>query len=622
MTEETTQTRDDGPYENVFLNVGTKGDRSAYTRAVTPRLLQYTELEGLYEGDGFARRIIDLPAEEMVRAGYDIEGVDDDSDVRAELEGVQALEKLCDAMRWANLYGGSLVVMLINDGGTLEDPLNIENSKSLEQLRVYDRWQVTHYRKYLDPNDMRFGKTELYMVSPIEGTPYIVHESRCLVFDGVPVPDRIRERNDGWGASKLQQCYDQLTRFGMGHYWANQLLERAQQAIHGIPELTNLLRSPGGEALVKKRVDLVDMTRSINNTIVIDSAETYDLKSTPLSGVADIMDRLGLALSAVTGIPESLLFGRQQGGLNSTGKADLENWYAKIGQDQNNILLPALDKLVTVQLYVMGRYVEDYLIKFNPLSVPSRKDVAETDYKRAQTFEILNNIGALDASEIRKMLPDEGYDIDDVETPPETEVEEPFTGRNDYSPSQPREKNGRWKDTGAGGAGASLEDQTRAVDAYISGDALPLNQALRDGREVEGELKQMKAGLDSYLEKGETFEKGQRLYRAVHSEQAEELAALPVGSVYVDKGYTSTTKSLNSLNQKIIPEIEDLGELHVMQISVIGGSRAPGRSVEHSSGYFKGQQEFLFQRGTSFVKVSEEVRPDGIRVSSFKVIDD
>lgn len=417
MSEE--QTRDDGPYENVFLNVGNKGDRSAYTRAVTPRLLQYTELEGLYEGDGFARRIVDLPAEEMVRAGYDIEGVEDDGDVRAELENICTMEKLCDAMRWASLYGGSLVVMLINDGGMLEEPLNIEAAKSLEQLRVYDRWQVTHHQKYLDPNDMRFGKTQLYMVSPIEGTPYVVHESRCLVFDGTPVPDRIRERNDGWGASKLQQCYDQLTRFGMSHYWANQLLERAQQAIHGIPDLTNLLRSPGGEALVKKRVDLVDMTRSINNTIVIDAVESYDLKSTPLSGVADIVDRLGLALSAVTGIPESLLFGRQQGGLNSTGKSDLENWYAKIGQDQNTILLPQLDKLVTVQLYVMGKYTDDYLIKFHPLSVPSKKDKAETDYKRAQTFEILNNIGALDASEIRKMLPDEGYDIEDVEQMPE-----------------------------------------------------------------------------------------------------------------------------------------------------------------------------------------------------------
>lgn len=407
----------DGPYENVFLNVGTKSDRSAFTRAGAPRLLQFGELEGLYEGDGFARRIVDLPSDEMVRAGYSIERVESDGDVLSELENIGAQEKLCDALRWSALYGGSIVVMLINDGGLLEEPLNVENAKSLEQLRVYDRWQVTRHQKYNDPNDMRFGKTQLYMVSPIEGTPYIVHESRCLVFDGVPVPDRIRERNDGWGASKLQQCYDQLTRFGMSHYWANQLLERAQQAVHGIPDLTNLLRSPGGETLVKKRIDLVDMTRSINNTVVIDSAESYDLKSTSLSGVSDIMDRLGLALSAVTGIPESLLFGRQQGGLNSTGKSDLENWYAKIGQDQTTILLPQIDKLVTVQLHVMGKYVDNYLIKFNPLSVPSRKDISETDYKRAQTFEILNNIGALDASEIRKMLPDEGYDIEPDEMP-------------------------------------------------------------------------------------------------------------------------------------------------------------------------------------------------------------
>jgi len=72
-----------------------------------------------------------------------------------------------------------------------------------------------------------------------------------------------------------------------------------------------------------------------------------------------------------------------------------------------------------VQLHVMGKYTDDYLIKFHPLSVPSKKDTAETDYKRAQTFEILNNIGALDASEVRKMLPDEGYDIENPDELPE-----------------------------------------------------------------------------------------------------------------------------------------------------------------------------------------------------------
>lgn len=418
-----TASRDDGPYENVFLSVGNVKDRSAFTKAVPRRILDKPELDSLYGGDGFARRIIDLPAEEMVRAGYDIEGVEDDGDIRAYLENIQCLPKLCNALRWSSLYGGAIVVMLINDGGILEDPLNVNSIKGLEQLRVYDRWQVSRYSKYEDPNDKRFGMTSVYMITPLNGSPYLVHESRCLVADGLPVPDSIREENDGWGASKLQACYDQLIRFGMSHVWANALLERAQQAVHGIPELTNLLRSIGGEELIRKRIDIVDMARSINNTVVIDAEESYDLKSTSLSGVSDIIDRIGLALTAVTGIPESLLYGRQQGGLNTQGKADLENWYAKIEQSQNTILLPLLDRLVTIVLYAEGRYTPDYLIKFNPLTVPSRKDSVETDYKRAQTFEILHNINALDSSEIRAMLPDEGYDLDDVEPLPETDDE-------------------------------------------------------------------------------------------------------------------------------------------------------------------------------------------------------
>jgi phage-related protein (TIGR01555 family) len=419
IVEASTTTHSDGAYSNVFLNVGTSKDRTAYTTAGRSRMLMALELENLYENEGFARRIIDLPAEEMLRAGYCIEGIDDESEVLAALEDIQANEKLVDALRWNALYGGCVVVMIINDGGLLEDPLRIESARAIEQLRVYDRWQIVHQATYLDPADMRFGKTEIFQITPIRGAPYLVHESRCLVFDGIPVPDRIRDRNDSWGASKLQQCSEQLSRFGMSHYWANQLLERSQQAVHGIPELTNLLRSPGGEELVRRRIDLVDMTRSVNNTVVIDASESYDLKSTSLSGVSDLMDRMGLALSAVTGMPESLLFGRQQGGLSSTGESDLENWYAKIGQEQCTVLLPAIDKLVTIQLHIMGKYTSDYLIKFNPLSVPSSKDLAETNYKRAQTFEILSNIGALDASEIRHMLPDEGYHIDDVEQLPE-----------------------------------------------------------------------------------------------------------------------------------------------------------------------------------------------------------
>ena len=52
---QTPATRDDGPYENVFLGVGTAKDRSIYTKHVTPRILDNVELDSLYEGDEFNR---------------------------------------------------------------------------------------------------------------------------------------------------------------------------------------------------------------------------------------------------------------------------------------------------------------------------------------------------------------------------------------------------------------------------------------------------------------------------------------------------------------------------------------------------------------------------------------
>lgn len=375
-----------------------------------------SELDALYVNDGFAARIIDTSADEMVRTGFNIEGVEDDG-IKAYLEGLRFDEAMGNALKWADLYGGSIVVMLVNDGQEFDQPLNPESAKEIEQLRVYDRWQVSRHRKYDDPTDKRFGQTQIYQISPLTGAPYFVHESRCLVFDGCTVPDRIREQNDGWGGSVLQRCYDQLVRLNMAHTWANALMERAQQAVHGIPGLTNILRAPGGEAVVRQRIDLVDMARGINNTVVIDGEESYDLKATSLTNVPDLLDRQADALCAVSGMPRSLLVGQKSGAL-SNGSSDLENWYARIGQKQRQKLSGPVDRLVGLVMRALGIYTEEYKIEFCPLWVPSEKDRATTDKTNAETAKLYVDMGALDPSEVRKGL-DHQYEIDDVELMPE-----------------------------------------------------------------------------------------------------------------------------------------------------------------------------------------------------------
>lgn len=411
-------THTDGAYANVFLNAGNSRDRSAYTSpSLSMRVLSMNELDALYINDGFAARIVDTPADEMVRAGFEVEGIEDEA-LMAYLEGLQFEKRLADALRWSDLYGGAAIVILADDGQEFDQPLNPERVRAVEQLRVYDRWQVTRHQKYTDPMDSRFGQTQIYQISPQTGAPYFVHESRVCIIDGCSVPDRVREQNDGWGASLIQRCYDQLVRLNMAHVWANALMERAQQAVHGIPGLTNILRAPGGETLVRQRIDLVDMARGVNNTVVIDAEESYDLKSTAMTGVPDLLDRQAAALSAVTGMPQSLLFGQHKGSLNN-GTSDLENWYARIAQKQRQKLTAPVDKIVGLVMRALGIYTEDYKIEFEPLWMPSKRENAETDKIKAETHEKYVAMGALDPSEVRAEIA-EDYDLNDAEVMPET----------------------------------------------------------------------------------------------------------------------------------------------------------------------------------------------------------
>lgn len=417
-------------YAQAFTGAGGNRDRSSYTRIRSVALMQENELASLYIGDGFARLVVDIPAEEMTRSGIDIEDLEDDplkEHIHARMQELDAFKHLSDAVRWSRLMGGSLLIYGLNDGGALDVPLNPEGIKAVEFLRVYDRWEAVIQRRYDDPMMESYGKPELWLISPRDGgTPYTVHESRVHQFDGESIPNLQRQANQGWGASTLQACKDQLERLGMSHLWANALMERAQQAVHGIPRLTNLLSSKGGEEMVMKRVDVVDMVRGINNTIVIDAEESYELKSTSFAGVPDLIDRFARALSAVTRIPPFLL-GQQQGGLSTNDKTGENGWYAIVEAWWNDVLRKPEDKLVNyIIIAKTGKDGGNYKICFNPLTVTSEKEEkeieeleAKTKKAKAETAKLYVDMGALDNNEVRSGIEEEYEVTGTIEIPPD-----------------------------------------------------------------------------------------------------------------------------------------------------------------------------------------------------------
>ena len=156
------------------------------------------ELADLYAGNGLFSTIIDAPADDATKNGIDLGIKDKDLQKRLDdhLQTIHYQSKLAKALKWARLFGGSAVVMLVDDGRLLQDPLNWRDVHGVAELLVYGRNEVfplwiNGYENNPDDENYRKGGTgipEFYQVNSVYGS-YVVHSSRCLIFHNGEIPE-------------------------------------------------------------------------------------------------------------------------------------------------------------------------------------------------------------------------------------------------------------------------------------------------------------------------------------------------------------------------------------------------------------------------------------------------
>lgn len=379
----------------------------------------FEEASDLFTYNGIARKIIKAPADEAVRAGFELrDGTTpllQDADIQSVLEDLRVQEVFSAALAWDRLYGGAAILMLVNDGGTLEDPLNEEQIKAVEGLEVFEPPEIQVHESYYydDPYNPNYGKPEFYTLIGYNGNSFLVHESRLLVFKGGIIPTQKRRMRDGWGGKVLDELRENLLQYSAGNSLALMALSRMSQGILKLDGLTNNLENEETEKFVQARLQLIDMVRHLMNTIAIDKEDDYDLKNMSLAGVKEIIEQFETALSAASDIPVTVLFGRSPGGLNSTGKADMENYYNLVRRIQERVLKPKLVRLIDLlqKAKAVTTLPEHYVIEFKPLWLPTEKEQAEVESLKAQASEHdagaiqhLVDIGAISAEDARETV--------------------------------------------------------------------------------------------------------------------------------------------------------------------------------------------------------------------------
>ncbi len=425
----------DGGYVNLLNKYGTGRDSSeAYVYNADPAIMD-TQLTTIYEQNGLFCKIIDAPAEEALKRGIDLSAIADAETadyIENKLDNLNVDEQFIQALIWSRLYGGALAVMLIDDGGKLEDPLNIKKAKSIDEIRVYERSIVqpeyTSLYRGVISDDYTIGEPEYYIVSSVYGR-FKVHKSRCLVFKNGKLPEQCSNENYRfWGVPEYVRIKKELRRTSTSHGNADKLLERAVQAVQKIKGLAGMLSTEAGEDMVLKRLQVIDMAKGLLNTIAIDAdGEDYSYSTFSLSGVKDIVDVSCNMLSAITNIPQTILFGRAPAGMNATGESDLENYYNYVERIQRKSVKGNYKRLLNIicSIAVNTREIKEkpvFKLKFMPLWSLSEKEQAELDnqkadgaLKRAQATQVYVDMQAVDPTEVRNALAKTGeYEIEDI----------------------------------------------------------------------------------------------------------------------------------------------------------------------------------------------------------------
>ena len=389
--------REDG-YVNLLTNYGTRRDSSsAYAYQAAP-LVDDQTLTEYYISNGLFAKIIDAPSERAATGGFDLGLNDEDLEtiVSDALDDLDWEAIATEAIKWTRLFGGAIGVMLIDDGGTLEQPLNYARIKGIEEIVMFERPCVEpdYTRLYGFGGDgqnlkRKMRDPEYYRVTSQMGS-FIVHESRCLTFRANKLPELTKfQQYQFWGVPEYVRIREELRETMVSHGYSVRMLERCIQAVHKMGDLAYKMMSEAGEAEVLKRIELVDLARSLFNTIVIDKeGEDYGFQTYTMSGVKEILDGTCNMLSAVTQIPQTVLFGRSPAGENSTGESDMENYYGYLGSVQKVVLKPGIARLLDIIFTAaknIGQIdkVPKFRVDFNPLWKLSDTEEANLDKARA-----------------------------------------------------------------------------------------------------------------------------------------------------------------------------------------------------------------------------------------------
>jgi phage-related protein (TIGR01555 family) len=386
---------------NVITGMGNEKSKRSNNQWQLAMLGNWAELDACYQSSWIARKICDIPAEDMTREWRRIKS-DGAEDVSKYEQKLLLPNLVQEAVTWARLYGGAGILMLT--GQDLTKPLRINQIKkdSLQRLIVLDRWDMSAMSiNSYDVLSPSYLKPDFYT---IRGGAQQIHHSHFARFSGERLPLRYMAQTQGWGDSVLRKCIEDITDMVAAKNGIAELMQEANVNTITRTGLTDELASDQDENIIN-RYTLFRMMISNFQMALLDGDEKLDRQTLNLSGVAPIIEQFMTWISGAADIPVTRMFGTSAKGMNATGEGDDKNYNNSIRAQQRAYLdepMRTLDEVIVRS--ALGYFPDDYSYVWNPLSIPNDLEHAQAEQLRAQKHVAYLEAGVVQKSQVMREL--------------------------------------------------------------------------------------------------------------------------------------------------------------------------------------------------------------------------
>lgn len=393
MAKDKSQLINDG-LSDVIKGYGTQKDILTTAKAKVNYLTQsYSQLQALYRSNSWARRICEVFASYTTKSWrYFEEENKENLKILTDYEkNIQLKQKAYEALLWSHLYGGALIVAILDDGEDTDKPLVNIKANGLKKLLVFDASQAMKGTMtnddFLSPN---FGGYEIYQVK--SGTKfYNFHHSRCYrMINGMITSDL--QANTVFGISTIEPIKDTLTSDDIISTAVANLVDKATLDIIKSDDLVGYM-ARGQNDIVTQRLRYNDIAKSMFNTMIMGGQEDYIRITQSFGGLPELTTKSLEKISAVSEIPATILLGKSPDGMNATGVSDLAIFQERISTEQEMKLTNFLNWVDDIQAKTMG---QETLAEwfYNDIFTMTEMQEAELRNKNVDSLGKLQAIGA------------------------------------------------------------------------------------------------------------------------------------------------------------------------------------------------------------------------------------